>query len=328
MASQAKLDYIKKLIAEMPDEQRVDMLADLLSAPENQLDQIELALLGDYTEAAEERWKNFGKMQGMSTGYPKLDKLTKGLVGGELTIIAGKTSHGKTTLAVNIANKVALQGKTVLFVTLEMTHAEIASRFMQINGGKDSEDYARASSLVTFQSATDLNWRSIDGLMERAKEMINVDLVVIDHLHYFTRELEHVAEDLGRITKELKKNAIRYDVPVVLLSHVRRTAKQALSATLDDLRGSSYIAQDSDIVLMVSRVRTAPTCLTVQIEKNRNRGFDYDADTVNLYVDKIKIYNDEVESIDFSEPTGAQKNSIQSNQLGKEAKAPVGRLPF
>lgn len=304
----SKSDYIKKMISEMPEEARADMLADLLAAPENSLGQIDLALMADYTDAAIERWENFGKMQGMSTGYPKLDELMKGLVPGELTVIAGKTSHGKTTLALNIANKMAQQDKSALFVTLEMSQTEITSRYMQINGGNNSDGYAKASSLTILQAANELNWRNIDSLVQKAKEEMNVDLVVIDHLHYFTRELEHIAEDLGRITKELKKNAIQHSVPIILISHVRRTAKQDSAATLDDLRGSSYIAQDADIVLMVSRARDYPERVTVQIEKNRNRGFDYQHDTAFLHVDKIKIYNDASDTI-FQDKAGGQEQT-------------------
>ena len=58
-------------------------------------EQFELELMSDYTEDAIERNKNFGKMQGISSGYRKIDELTKGFVGGELTVIAGKTSYGK-----------------------------------------------------------------------------------------------------------------------------------------------------------------------------------------------------------------------------------------
>lgn len=289
--SKWKTDKVKQLLEEMTPDERTDMLADMLTAPDSEINQIELTMMADYTEAAEERAKNFGQMQGLSTGYDKLDRMMKGLVGGELTVLAGKTSHGKTTLAMNIANHVALTGKTVLFVTLEMTKAEITSRYMFINGG-NTDDYQLAAALTVFQTTTDLNWRSIDGLMQKAKEEMNVDLVVIDHLHYFTRELENVAEDLGRITKELKKNAINHEVPVILISHVRKTTKGgSAGASIEDLRGSSYIAQDADIVLMVGRDRRTPEMMDVKIEKNRNRGFDYDADTASLYLDKIKIWN-------------------------------------
>lgn len=285
--------YLLKRIEELPEEDRLALTEQLIHEvtkdPETSTEQYAIELLSNYTKAAVERFEQFGKMQGTSTGYPRLDELTKGLVGGEMTVIAGKTSYGKTTLAINIANKVAQAGVPVLFVTLEMTKAEIASRFMNINGG-DTDQYTQVSSLVSLQVSDELDWKSIDGLIENFIHQFGNGLIVIDHLHYFTRELANVAEDLGRITKELKKNAVRHNVPVILISHVRKTGRDE-SAGIDELRGSSYIAQDADIVLMVGRDQDDQHSLLVRIEKNRNRGYDYSDNVAYMYLDGIKIEN-------------------------------------
>lgn len=305
------LKYIKRLISELGEEEYTKLTSEMLSqigdTPQNKAEEMNLVLMSNFTESATKLYKNFGKMQGMSTGYRKLDDLTLGLVPGELILVAGKTSRGKTTLALNIANKVALDGKTVLFVTLEMTHDEITQRSMFINdcdtqSDKLTENYLNVSARTVFQSTDELKWDSIDKLMEKAKNEMNVDLVVIDHLHYFTRELANVSEDLGRITKEFKKNAIRHKVPVMLISHVRKTNNNE-EATMDDMRGSSYMAQDADVVLMVGRSSKDPNFTFVKIEKNRNRGFDYNHNTIELYTDRIKMYNDSpIKVPDFSEP--------------------------
>lgn len=230
----------------------------------------QVASMIDFIDDAEDRYKNWGKMQGISTGFPSIDKQTLGLVGGELIIVAGQTSRGKTLLSMNIANNVAKTGKTVLFVTLEMTHAELTSRYMFVNGGSRSPDFAEVASNTLFQANDELDWKDIDGLIQNAREELGVDLVIIDHLHYFTRELQNVAEDLGRITKEFKKNAIRYDIPIILISHVRKMGKdEQLSG--ESLRGSSLIAQDADIVLLVDR-DPETNAMGVMVDKNRNRG--------------------------------------------------------
>lgn len=224
----------------------------------------------DHIDDSKERYKNWGRMQGISTGFPSLDSLTLGLLGGELIIVAGPTSRGKTLLSMNIANNITKNGGRVLFVTLEMTHAELTSRYMFANGGWESEDFAQVAANTIFQENDELDWQDIDGLIKNAKEQLDVDLVVIDHLHYFTRELQNVAEDLGRITKEFKKNAIRYNIPIILISHIRKMQKdEELSG--DSLRGSSLIAQDADIVLMVNR-DPETNAMGIMIDKNRNRG--------------------------------------------------------
>jgi replicative DNA helicase len=281
--------YLIKKLNDLPAEERAkvkaEILADATSVPKTKLDKYVVSSMMDYVDDARERLAHWGKMQGLSTGYPSIDKLTMGLVGGELVVIAGKTSYGKTTLAMNIANKVALANHRILFVTLEMTHVELTSRYMFINGG-ESEDFSLVAANTLFQENDELDWQDIDGLIENAKRELDVDLVIIDHLHYFTRELENVSEDLGRITKELKKNAKRHDIPVILISHVRKTQSN-VAATMDDLRGTSYIAQDADIVLMVGR--NEENHMVVKIEKNRNRGFDYTDDTVTLDNHATKI---------------------------------------
>lgn len=230
----------------------------------------QVASMLDYIDASKERYAHWGELQGLSTGFPSIDQLTLGLLGGELIIVAGPTSRGKTLLSMNIANNIAKKGGRVLFVTLEMTHAELTSRYMYVNGGWETNDFSTVAANTIFQVNDELDWQDVDGLMQNAKEQLDVDLVIIDHLHYFTRELNNVAEDLGRITKEFKKNAKRYDIPVILISHIRKMQKdEELSG--ESLRGSSLIAQDADIVLMVNR-DPETNQMGIMIDKNRNRG--------------------------------------------------------
>lgn len=290
-----ELKTLERLFSKLPKDQQQEVWLKYSEVMEgyskkNQ-DQFELELMSEYTDQAKERMANFGKMQGLSSGYKKIDELTKGFVAGELTIIAGKTSYGKTTAAINIANRVAKAGTPVLFVTLEMTKAEITSRFMNINGG-NNEDYQSVAAITAFQVTNELNWKSIDRLVQKFVKKFDNGLIVIDHLHYFTRELENVAEDLGRVTKELKKNAVEHEVPIILISHVRKT-NRGEAAGIDDLRGSSYIAQDADIVLMVGRKPEEANCMKISIEKNRNRGYDFKDNIADMYLDGIKIYDNE-----------------------------------
>lgn len=286
-----RTDYLRQQVKGLPPEDQKMLLDQLLTditVPQTNLEQFELRLMADFTDQAISLYENFGKMQGLSSGYPSVDRLTRGFVGGELTVIAGKTSKGKTTLAVNIANNIALSGKTVLFVTLEMTHAQITSRFIFLNGG-NTDAYQDVSARTVFQATQDLNWKSIHGLIKQARIQMGADIVVIDHLHYFSREIEGIAEDLGRITKEFKAAAISFSIPLLLISHVRKTQNNK-EATMDDLRSSSFIAQDADIVLMVGRPEgIAGDTLGIKIEKNRNRGFDYDDAEAVLNFNNTKL---------------------------------------
>lgn len=232
--------------------------------------ELEFEMLANYHDEIEFRMKNWGKIMGLHTGNWVLDRMTMGLAPGELIIIGGATSNGKTALSMNIAANVAKQGKSVLFVTLEMTHGEAGVRFRKILG---EEQYDKCGATIFFQKNDELSWHSIDGLIRKAKEEAECELVVIDHLHYFTREIQNIADELGNITKELKKNAIRHQLPIILISHTRKAPDSHTRKTgINDLRGSSYIAQDADIVLMVERnLKEFPNDIIVTLEKNRNR---------------------------------------------------------
>jgi replicative DNA helicase len=292
-------DYTRLKLSKMKPEQRKEMLDFLLGMAvetgKAKSEQFKFVLMDEFTAEGKERLANWGKMQGFGSGYRAIDELTKGLVGGELTVVSGKTSYGKTTVAINIANKVALGGIPVLFVTLEMTKPEITGRFMNINGG-ETDDYTQVSTMIAFQVSDELDWQSIDGLIAKFVRDFGKGLIIIDHLHYFTRELDNVAEDLGRITKEFKKNAIRYDVPVILISHVRKAEKGKKEADIEDLRGSSLIAQDADIVLMVGRNPNYQQELKLKIFKNRNRGYDFANDEAHMFLDGITLLDENPEA--------------------------------
>ncbi len=265
-----KLKQVENWLDNLGPGERDHALDHLVGLTSRQADKLskqhEINMMIDYQDEIEERQRNWNKPVGLKTELQTLDKFTMGLAPGELTVIGGATSQGKTLLACNITSRVAAAGSNVLFVTLEMTHAELGSRIQRISGSNADD----ISVHVAFQKSDELDWQSIDGLIANAVKQFGAELVVIDHLHYFTRELQNVSEDLGRITKEFKKNAIRHGIPIMLISHTRKGDSKQLS-TIDDLRGSSYIAQDADIVLMVGQKQDTQDVLFVTVEKNRNR---------------------------------------------------------
>lgn len=227
---------------------------------------IELKSITDYEEAAQERFATWGEMQGMSSGYEIIDNMTKGLVGGELIVIGARTSVGKTQLSTNIAYRVAREGSPVLFVTLEMTKVELTSRIMKI-----ADPMPVTNLPIYYQSAGELDWRDVDQLMGNAIKS-GVKLVIIDHLHYFSRSTENAAQEIGRVTKQFKKNAVEHNVPVILVSHVRKMVGKQKKPTSEDLRDSSFVAQDADIVIMLHKELNNTERVEAFLEKNRNRG--------------------------------------------------------
>lgn len=266
-------NYVKKLIAQLPEEQREDIWVELgkqlTELPAKAQSKIEIGHITELADEIHEFHKLFGKFQGLTSGYRKIDDhLTKGFVNGEMTVLAGATSNGKSAMAINIAERLAKSGHTVMFVTLEMTIKELGSRFEQVHG-------ARVDDLdILYQKNDELDWKDVDGLIANAKEN-GAEIVFIDHLHYFVRDTEHQNESLAMISKEIKKNAIRHNIPIVLLAQTRKGAKDKEEYGIDDIMGSGAIVQDADIVLFVRRDKEYPDQLVLQASKNRNRGIDY-----------------------------------------------------
>lgn len=249
-----------------------------------QQDKLEMADLQDFMTLAREHREPEGTVHGLSSGLFKVDKMTQGFVPGELMIISGQTSHGKTQLSNNIMLKVAQADKKVMFVTLEMTKRETGERFNMLTADQDI-----GHGKIYLNMRPDLTHTDVTKLIERAKER-GCEMVVIDHLHYFSRSIENATQEVSKIVKEFKGAAVKYEMPVILICHVRKMPPKK-HPTLEDLRDSSLIAQDADIVLMVWRDEspnaTNPDEVEVVLWKNRNRQKKHRRDY--LYADSMKL---------------------------------------
>lgn len=232
-------------------------------------------------------------MRGLSSGFSSIDRLTKGFVPGEVTIITAKTSVGKTSLAMAIASNVAKMGKPILFVTLEMTQAQLIERYITFNGGL-VDDYPTDGLMdiagVTFMQKSDkVTPDAIEGIIKNAKEN-DAQLVILDHLHYFSRGSK--TDDVEIISMELSRTAKKYEIPIIAIAHVRKDSVvggKPKETVIDDIRGASFISQDADIVLILNRYAEAPNELQVKIWKNRNGGIDYSKNEYTLHMDGSNI---------------------------------------
>ncbi len=242
----------------------------------------EVAYLSEFEDEAMEYIKNKGKYNGISTGYPKLDKLMGSFLPGELFTIGGDTGHGKSLLAMNIAMNVYQQyQEPVLMVNLELTRAQAVERFYYMS---DNHDYAG----IMVQRAPALSYKDIDVLMLKAKEH-GCRLVIIDHLHFFSRTAKDTVAELSRIMKHFKECAVEHNLPVILLSHVTPTRimgadgeiKKEVKPGLHNFKGSSSIEQDSDMVAFIWRSKDKPEETEVYMRKNRSRPLN--GDSITLY---------------------------------------------
>jgi replicative DNA helicase len=256
-----------------PQKNKVTQIFDLIEdgAAEDLLElseKTEVAYLKEFEEDALEYLNSDGKYLGISTGYQGVDNLLGSFLPGELLTIGGDTGHGKSLLAMNIAQNVYQKyQEPVLLVNLELTRNQAVQRFYNLSG--DDHDYAG----ILIQRAPAVAYRDIDVLMQKAKDEKAV-LVIIDHLHFFNDAIgDNQAHALTRIVKHFKECAVQHELPVILLSHVTPTMKadgSLIKPDLHNFKGSRSIEQLSDMVGFVFRDKETNE-MEFYTRKNRSR---------------------------------------------------------
>lgn len=221
------------------------------------------------------RFESDGAPLGLLTPWAGFNRMTNGLKPGELIIVAGRPSMGKSAWAVNVAVCNALRGKRALVFNLEMTDTSIYNRgiasladvplsWLQKPDQEHEQYWSRVSVATKELNSSGLLIDDTAGLSEhqvvarcrRERMKGPVDLVVIDHLHLMplpgkTRE----TVEIGNITAALKKLAKELNCPVVLLSQLNRAleSRQNKRPQMSDLRESGNIEQDADLIVFLYR---------------------------------------------------------------------------
>lgn len=218
---------------------------------------------------------------GLSTGYTDLDNLTSGLQRGELTIIAGRPSMGKTALAINIAENVAISSidkekKTVLVFSMEMPAEQLTMRMFSSIGKidhqklrhskLDDDDYGALGFAVETLNKTNIiinEQAALSPLELRAyarrttREFGKLDLIIVDYLQLMRvpENKGNKVEEVSEITRFLKSLAKDLSIPVIALSQLNRSVegRNDKRPVMSDLRDSGSIEQDGDLIIFIYR---------------------------------------------------------------------------
>ena len=252
-------------------------------------------------EIFEEMHEDKGEITGIDTGFTDLNEMTGGLQGGDLIIVAGRPSMGKTAFALNLAENNCKSGGVSDVFSLEMPEKQLVKRMLSsianIQGSKwrnpyrffSEEDYHNANQALGIYGKWDIyihdepkqtvaDIRAAVRKTQR-KHPHQKHLVVIDYLQLITVLGKYERNDLavGAITRELKQMARQFDVPVVLLSQLSRAVEQRQDKRpmLSDLRDSGNIEQDADVVMLLYREdyyekERKDNLIEINIAKHRN----------------------------------------------------------
>jgi replicative DNA helicase len=248
---------------------------DILRISESRV-QTQTATIKDLVKKAITTIEDFHQRQGMltgvGTGFTDLDKMTSGLHGGEMVVIAARPSMGKTSLAMNIAEYVAIEQRLPVGVfSLEMTSESLVLRMLcsrsRVNlrnvreGFLAERDFPKltgsagklANAPLFIDDSSALSILQLRAKARRMWQQYGIKLFVVDYLqllHSTARRAENRQQEIADISSGIKSLAKELSVPVIVLSQLNRELEREKNRKprLSDLRESGAIEQDADVV--------------------------------------------------------------------------------
>ena len=278
------------------------------------------AVLMDSVQNIEKLLNNKGGLTGIPTGFNDLDKLTSGLHPSDFIILAARPSMGKTALALNIVQNVALRAhkrvggdpRSVAFFSLEMSKEQLVNRMLCAEANIDSQrlrigemkedDWTHlwdacdvmSKAKIYIDDTAGITVMDMRSRARRLKAEHGLDLIVVDYLQLMQGSGKRNTsgdrqQEVSEISRSLKALARELDVPVLALSQLSRgvEARQVKRPMLSDLRESGSLEQAADIVAFLYREdyynpETENKHTELIIAKHRNGPVD----TVNLFFHK------------------------------------------
>lgn len=233
-------------------------------------------ILKDSLKRIDARMKQDHASGGIDTGFDDFDDLTGGLHGSELVILAARPSMGKTALAMNIVEHVAIDlQKPTLFVSLEMSSLELADRLLcsrakvnssRLRNGQISAEESRklvetaaaiSNAPMFVDDSPSRTMTEISAAARRLKRRYGLALIAIDYLQLIDPDdpRDPRQEQVAKIARRLKGLARELDVPVLCLGQLNRQVESTRDnkPQLSHLRESGAIEQDADVVMFVHR---------------------------------------------------------------------------
>lgn len=233
--------------------------------------------ISEWIDQLDIRSQNKSEISGLSTGFVDLDKKINGLQPGNLIVVAGRPSMGKSALAMNIANHVASHHRLPCLVfSLEMETSEIVTRLVSqtgkvpvdrlLSGNLDEDQWRKVSESVEklgrskaiLDESPSLVLSQVRARARREHQHGGLGLIVVDYLQLMGSESQRGttrAEQISELTRGLKALAKELRVPVMVLSQLNREVDKRVNnrPILSDLKDSGGIEQDADVILFVYR---------------------------------------------------------------------------
>ena len=176
------------------------------------------------------------------TGYKELDDILSGFRHKQLIVVSAATKSGKTSFCIEMTSR--MKEYNPVWLPFEEPAEELILKFLD-----RKEDPPHAFSPKTMKGNT-LTW--VEKKIIEAKAKYDSQILFIDHLHFIIQMGENMSQQIGITMRELKRLAVKWNVVIILIAHLKKT-KMEEQPTLEDLRDSSFIAQEADTVIMLWR---------------------------------------------------------------------------
>ena len=217
-----------------------------------------------------------GKPRGTPTGYRDFDYMTGGLRGGQLMLVAGRPAMGKSAMLLNLADRMAAKGSTVLLYSLEMKRFDLMQRIIcarakvsstRLRNGAVGKDEMRRLSMESMNLAgqplyiDDSEAPTIHELRARARREVRkhgIKVIMVDYLGLIRvagATIKSRENEIGMVSRGLKAMAMELDIPVIAAAQLNRQVEGRTDSRpkLSDLRDSGSLEQDADIVTTIYR---------------------------------------------------------------------------
>lgn len=221
-------------------------------------------------------------VKGLSTGYGAIDHIIGGLRPGDLIVIAGRPSMGKSSLAACIVEHVSTESPVALF-SLEMPDWAITARSVRWHEHLRDRDYAVRhlwDKKLWIDDSSPLSLGVLRVRLQRIKRKHGLALAVVDYLQLMTGQGDNREQEIASLSRGLKYIAMEFDIPVVVVAQLNRSVegRQDKRPLLSDIRESGAAEQDADLVMMLYRDEyyyedsPAKGFCEVIVRKHRNGG--------------------------------------------------------
>lgn len=224
----------------------------------------------------EELYKRRSDITGVPTGFSMLDRMTSGLQGGELIIIAARPSMGKTAFSLNLAQHMALRAqKTIAYFSLEMSRDAVMMRILSSEARINAKDIRSgkipdhvwpklisvagqvSDSKFFIDETSGISPFEVRARARRLKAQVGLDAIIIDYLQLMDlkQKVESRERAVSEISKTLKSLAKELEIPIIALAQLNRgvEGRSDRRPMLSDLRESGSIEQDADIIMLLYR---------------------------------------------------------------------------